>query len=43
MMSQCEQKYFSQIFANMMNIGNKMDCAAMFVTSSDQMSIFQVI
>ena len=37
MINQYEQKYFSQIFDNMMNIGNKMDCAAKFVASSDQM------
>ena len=37
MINQYEQKYFSQISDNMMNIGNKMNYATKFVASSDQM------
>ena len=38
MINQNEQKYFSQRFDNtcMMNMGNKMDSAANFIASSDQ-------
>ena len=38
-----EQKYISEIFNNMMNMGNMMNCAAKFITSSDQFLIYQVI
>ena len=36
-----KKKYFNQIFDNtcMMNMGNKMDCAANFIASSDQIWI----
>ena len=36
MRNQNGQKYFSQVFHNMINMGNMMNCTAKFITNSNQ-------